>query len=78
MDAPVQQERERAIELAWKAVGARERTVAELRTFLERKRVGPAAIDEAIDELSAAGAVDDARYAERFAEDKRSLERWRS
>ena len=78
MDAPVQQERERAIELAWKAVGARERTVAELRTFLERKRVGPAAIDEAIDELSAAGAVDDARYAERFAEDKRSLERWGS
>jgi regulatory protein len=67
---------DRAIELAYRAVGARERTVAELRTFLERKRVEPAAIDGAVAELSAAGFLDDARYARRFAEDKRELERW--
>jgi regulatory protein len=71
-----QREHERAIELAYRAVGYRERTVAELRTFLERKRVGPCAIDEAVAELCEAGFLDDARYARRFAEDKRELERW--
>ncbi|HYN52302.1 MAG TPA: regulatory protein RecX [Thermoleophilaceae bacterium] len=73
-----QREHERAIELAYRAVGYRERTVAELRTFLERKRVGPCAIDEAVAELSEAGFLDDERYALRFADDKRELERWGS
>jgi len=71
-------ETERAIELAYRAVGYRERTVAELRTFLERKRVEPPAIEEAVGELQSAGFLDDARYARRFAEDKRELERWGS
>ena len=71
-------ETERAVELAYRAVGQRERTVAELRTFLERKRVEPEAIDEAVAELTEAGLLDDARYARRFAEDKRELERWGS
>ena len=71
-------ETERAIDLAYKAVGRRERTVAELRTLLERKRVEPAAIDEAVEELIDAGFLDDARYARRFAEDKRELEQWGS
>jgi regulatory protein len=75
---PVQSERERAIELAYRAVGARDRTVAELRTFLERKRVEPAAIEDAVAALIEAGFLDDARYARQFAEDKRSLERWGS
>jgi regulatory protein len=77
-EAVSQREHERAIELAYRAVGYRERTVAEVRTFLERKRVGPCAIDEAVAELSEAGFLDDARYARRFAEDKRQLERWGS
>ena len=63
---------------AYRAVGRRERTVAELRTFLERKRVEPEAIDDAVAELTEAGLLDDARYAQRFAEDKRELERWGS
>jgi len=71
-------ETERAIQLAYRAVGYRERTVAELRTFLERKRVEPVAIDEAVEELVGAGFLDDARYARRFADDKRELERWGS
>lgn len=75
---PVQPERERAIELAYRAVGARDRTVSELRTFLERKRVEPVAIEEAVAELVDAGFLDDGRYARRFAEDKRTLERWGS
>ena len=76
--SPVQPERERAIDLAYRAVGARDRTVAELRTFLEHKRVEPAAIEEAVAELVEAGFLDDARYARRFAEDKRTLECWGS
>jgi regulatory protein len=71
-------ERERAIQLAYRAVGYRDRTVAELRTFLERKRVEPDAIADAVGELTSAGALDDVRYARRFAEDKRELERWGS
>jgi regulatory protein len=73
-----ERELERALQLGYRAVGSRERTVAELRTFLERKRVEPEAIDDAVRELSEAGFLDDARYAERFAEDKRELERWGS
>jgi regulatory protein len=77
MDDPGR-ERERATQLAYRAVGHRERTVAELRAVLERKRVEPDAIDEAVAELRAAGLLDDARYARRFAEDKRELELWGS
>jgi regulatory protein len=50
--------------------------VAELRGYLERKRVEPAHIDAAVDELTGAGFLDDERYAHRFAEDKRSLDLW--
>jgi regulatory protein len=71
-------ERERAVQLAYRAVGQRERTVAELRAFLERKRVEPQSIDDAVAELRQAGLLDDARYARRFAEDKRELDRWGS
>jgi regulatory protein len=59
-------------------VAQRERTVAELRTALERKRVEPDAIEAAVEELSASGFLDDARYAVRFAEDKRELAQWGS
>ena len=61
-----------------RAVSTRERTVAELRTYLERKRVEPAAIDSAVAELTVAGLLDDARYVRRFADDKRELQRWGS
>jgi regulatory protein len=79
MDAqPARSELERALDLAYRAVARRERTVAELRTFLELKRVGPAAIEAVVGELGEAGLLDDARYARRFAEDKRNLDRWGS
>ena len=67
---------ERAIDLAYRAVARRERTVAELRTCLERKRVEPPAIDAGGRGADRAGYLDDARYARRFAEDKRELEQW--
>jgi regulatory protein len=74
--ADPERERERAIQLGYRAVGYRDRTVAELRTFLERKRVEPEAIADAVQELTVEGFLDDARFARRFAEDKRELERW--
>jgi regulatory protein len=52
--------------------------VAELRTCLERKRVEPEAIDHAVGELTAAGYLDDARFAQRYAEDRRNLDSWGS
>ncbi len=61
-----------------RALSTRERTVAELRACLENKRVDPADIDAAVAELMAAGLLDDARYARRFADDKRELRRWGS
>lgn len=73
---PARDEGQRAIELAYRALSSRERTVSELRTFLERKRVGPEAIEDAVAELCEAGVLNDARYARQFAEDKRTLERW--
>jgi regulatory protein len=77
-DDPGARERERALQLGYRAATRRERTVAEMRTILERKRVEPEAIEHAVDELISAGFLDDARYAERFTEDKRELDRWGS
>ena len=71
-------ENQRAVDLAYRALGQRERTVVELKAYLERKRVEPESIEHAVAELIDAGFLDDARYAERFAEDKRTLERWGS
>ena len=71
-------EEQRALQLAHTALSTRDRTVSELRSILERKRVEPEAIDRAVEELKAAGLLDDARFAQRFAEDKRILERWGS
>jgi regulatory protein len=70
--------RQRAVDLAYRAVSKRERTEAELRAALERKEVEAELIEEASAELRAAGYLDDAGYARRFAEDRRSIDRWGS
>jgi regulatory protein len=49
-----------------------------MRRHLEVKRVEPATIDEAVAELGEQGYLDDARYAQRFAEDRRNLDAWGS
>jgi regulatory protein len=69
-------ENQRALDLAYRALNRRERTVVELRVYLEGKRVEPEAIEHAVREVTAAGFLDDEGYAARFAEDKRVLERW--
>ncbi|HEU4700936.1 MAG TPA: RecX family transcriptional regulator [Conexibacter sp.] len=65
-----------ALDLAFGYLGRRERTVLEMRRFLEGKRVEPSAIDEALARLAQEGYLDDARFARQFAEDKRLLEEW--
>jgi regulatory protein len=67
---------QKAVELAYRAISSRERTVAEVRAFLERKEQEPTAIEHALAELAQTGAVDDARFARLFVEDKRLIERW--
>jgi regulatory protein len=69
-------EAQRALDLAYRYLGRRDRTVLEMRRHLEGKRVEPDLIDEAIAELLVQGYLDDARYAQRFAEDRRTLDAW--
>ncbi len=65
-----------ALDLAYRSLARRDRTVAEIRSQLESKRVEPAAIDAAVAELLELGYLDDARYARRFVEDRRTLDSW--
>jgi regulatory protein len=68
----------RALELAYRHLGRRERTVQEVRRHLERREVDPVSSRLAIAELCELGVLDDRRYARAFAEDKRELEGWGS
>jgi regulatory protein len=68
----------RALDLAFRALNARERTEQELRAFLERRRFEAPVIEEAIAEMLTLGFVDDTGYAERFVHDRRLLDQWGS
>ena len=65
-----------ALDLAYRYLGRRDRTVAEVRRHLESKRVEPATIDDAVAELGEQGYLDDASYAQRFVADRRALDDW--
>ena len=67
---------EHALDVAYRYLGHRDRTVAEVRRRLEAEQVQPAVLDEAVAELERQGYLDDARYARRFAEDRRTLDAW--
>jgi regulatory protein len=69
---------ERARGLAWRSLNKRDRTVNEVGGMLLGKRVEPAVADQVVTELIALGFLNDARYAERFAEDRRRLDAWGS
>jgi regulatory protein len=69
---------EHARTLAWKALNKRDRTVDELGGMLLGKRVEPSVADQVVTDLIELGYLDDARYAERFAEDRRRLDGWGS
>ncbi len=67
-----------ARDVAWRSLNQRDRTEAELRGKLADKRVEPHLIELVLAELREGGYVDDARYAQRFAEDRRRLDAWGS
>jgi regulatory protein len=75
---PSQERLQHALDVAYRFLGRRDRTVAEVRGRLEADGIDAELVDGAIAELTRQGYLDDARYAQRFAEDKRELDRWGS
>jgi regulatory protein len=73
-DAPARLQH--ALDLAYRHLGARDRTVAEVRRHLTGREVEPETIEAAIAAIEEQGYLDDARYAQRFAEDRRELDAW--
>ena len=67
---------EKARALAWRSLNKRDRTVDEVGGMLLGKRVEPAVADQVVTELIELGYLDDARYAQRFAEDRRTIDAW--
>jgi regulatory protein len=65
-----------ALDLSYRYLGFRDRTVLEVRRHLEAKRVEPDTIEQTVAELLALDYLDDARFAQRFTEDRRSLDHW--
>lgn len=53
-----------------------DRTVAQVRRHLERRRVRPAVIDAAVAELERQGYLDEAGFARRFVQERRALDGW--
>jgi regulatory protein len=65
-----------ALDLSYRYLGYRDRTVLEVRRHLESKRVEPDTIAQTVAELIAQDYLDDARFARRFTEDRRTLDQW--
>jgi regulatory protein len=63
-------------DVAWRALNRRDHTVAEIARLLAHKRVEPAVIEVVVSDLCEQGYLDDARFAQRFAEDRRRLDGW--
>ena len=72
--APLQ----RARDLAYRHLARRDRTVLEVRRHLEGRGVEPDLVEHVVGELGEQGYLDDARFARRFAEDRRRLNQWGS
>ena len=71
-----EQRLQHALDLAYRYLGRRARTEAEVRRRLEDELVDAATVEDAVAELVRAGYLDDADYARRFAEDRRTLDGW--
>jgi regulatory protein len=66
----------RGFQVAYAYLNRRERTVAEVRSRLEKADIAPDEIEVVLAELLEFGSLDDARYAQMFTQDKRALEAW--
>jgi regulatory protein len=67
---------QKALDLSYAFINRRERTVAEVRSQLQRKGVSEADADDAVQTLIEQHLLDDERFAQLFVSDKRELERW--
>jgi regulatory protein len=67
---------ERALALAFRYLGRRERTVQEMRRHLDKKGVEADTLERTLAELREHGYLDDQRFARMFVADKRELEGW--
>ncbi|MDX8150080.1 regulatory protein RecX [Patulibacter brassicae] len=65
-----------ALELAYRHLAKRDRTAAEVEHHLARRKIGRPSIERALAELRELGYIDDARYAQRYVEDRRSIDGW--
>lgn len=65
-----------ALDLAYRFLGFRDRTVSEVLGHLAAKDVDLPYARAAVEELRAQGYLDDVRFAQRFAEDRRNLDGW--
>lgn len=63
---------------AFRQLGRRERTVAEIRDHLGAKGFEPDLVEAAVMSLGEQGYLDDARFAAMFVQDKRELDGWGS
>ena len=67
-----------ALQAAYRYLDKRERTLAEVCRRLRREGYSDATVARALRTLAETGAVDDARFARLFTQDKRELEQWGS
>ena len=65
-----------ALDRAYRYLAQRDRTEHEMRGHLARVGVDEATIEEAVRTLTEFDYLNDARFAVRFAEDKRELDAW--
>jgi regulatory protein len=65
-----------ALDRAYRYLAMRDRTEHEMRSHLERVGVDASAIEEAVRVLTELEYLDDARFAVRFAQDRRELDAW--
>lgn len=62
--------------LALRALSRKERTVAELGSWLQARGVETGDVEAVVGHLAETGTLDDRRFAQRYAEDKRELSGW--
>jgi regulatory protein len=67
---------EDALGHCYRLLSRMDRTVAQVRQHLERRRVRPEVIDAAVAELEQQRYLDDAAYAQRFTHARRTLDGW--
>lgn len=65
-----------ALKHAYRYLAKRDRTEAEVRAYLAKRETDPASLEAAIGELLELQYLDDARYVQRYVEDRRRLDGW--